>query len=169
VSELPAVIIYTDGACIGNPGPGGYAVVLIQGSHRKELSGGFRLTTNNRMELMAAIIGLQALRTRCAVTLYSDSQYLVEGITQGWAQQWRASRWRKSKGKALNADLWEQLLNLCDRHEVRFIWVRGHTGDPENDRCDQLSVQAAQRQDLPADVVYEESVAHKPQTLSLFE
>ena len=156
-SELKRVTLYTDGACIGNPGPGGYGVVLLHEGQRKELSGGFRLTTNNRMEIMAAIVGLRALKERCSVTLYSDSRYLVESMTQGWARQWRANHWRRGKrGKALNSDLWEQLLDLCDQHEVKFVWVEGHAGHRENERCDQLSMQAAQRKDLPADSVYEE-------------
>jgi ribonuclease HI len=155
--ELERVTLYTDGACVGNPGPGGYGVVLLHEGQRKELSGGFRLTTNNRMEIMAAIVGLRALKERCSVTLYSDSRYLVESMTQGWAKQWRANHWRRGKrGKALNSDLWEQLLDLCDRHKVEFVWVEGHAGHRENEHCDQLSVQAAQRKDLPADSVYEE-------------
>jgi ribonuclease HI len=170
MSELLKVTLYTDGACIGNPGPGGYGIVLLYEGHRKELSGGFRLTTNNRMELLAAIVGLRALKTRCSVTLYSDSRYLVESMTQGWAQQWRANRWRRGKrGKALNADLWEQLLDLCDQHEVEFVWVEGHAGNRENERCDRLSMQAAQRQDLPADTVYEEGETQKRRTPSLFD
>ena len=155
--KLKPVTLYTDGACIGNPGPGGYGVVLLYEGHRQELSGGFHLTTNNRMELMAAIVGLRALTERRSVTLYSDSRYLVESMTQGWARQWRANHWRRGKrGKALNSDLWEQLLDVCDQHEVEFVWVQGHAGHRENERCDQLSMQAAQRRDLPADSVYEE-------------
>ncbi len=155
--EPKRVTLYTDGACIGNPGPGGYGVVLLHQGQRKELSAGFRLTTNNRMEIMAAIVGLRALKERCSVTLYSDSRYLVESMTQGWAKQWRANHWRRGKrGKALNSDLWEQLLDLCDQHEVEFVWVQGHAGNRENERCDQLSMQAAQRKDLPTDSVYEE-------------
>ena len=124
------VVIYTDGACIGNPGPGGYGVVLLYGSHRKELSGGFRLTTNNRMEIMAAIVGLSALKTACSVTLYTDSQYLADTITKGWATRWRANGWRRNKKeKALNPDLWTELLDLCVVHDVEFVWVRGHAGN----------------------------------------
>jgi len=156
-NEPKQVTLFTDGACIGNPGPGGYGVVLLHEGQRKELSGGFRLTTNNRMEIMAAIVGLGALKERCSATLYSDSRYLVESMTQGWAKQWRANHWRRGKrGKALNPDLWEQLLDLCDQHKVEFVWVQGHAGHRENERCDQLSMQAAQRKDLPADHVYEE-------------
>ena len=152
------VTIYTDGACIGNPGPGGYGTVLICGPHRKELSGGYRLTTNNRMEIMAAIVGLRALKSPCVVTLYTDSQYLRNSITKGWAKRWRANGWKRNKKeKALNADLWEQLLDICDRHRVEFVWVQGHAGDPENERCDQLAVAAAHRKNLPLDTGYEQS------------
>ncbi|MDI9570245.1 MAG: ribonuclease HI [Pseudomonadota bacterium] len=143
------VTIYTDGGCLGNPGPGGYGVVLIHGRARKELSGGCRLTTNNRMELTAAIVGLQALKTPCRVTLFTDSQYLVNAMTKGWAQRWRRNGWMRNKlEKALNPDLWEKLLDLCSRHEVRFVWIRGHAGNPENERCDELSRQAARGENL---------------------
>lgn len=152
---LPEVVIYTDGACIGNPGPGGYGVVLKFGSHIKELSGGFRLTTNNRMEIMAAIVALQALNTRCAVTLYSDSQLLVDSIEQGWAHKWRKKGWKKGRKWVRNADLWEQLLRLCGEHEVEFVWVRGHAGVVENERADQLSMAAAQGRELAVDEAYE--------------
>ena len=150
------VIIYTDGACTGNPGPGGYGVVLIFGEHRRELSGGYRLTTNNRMELMGPIKGLEALNQSCRVTLHSDSQYVVEGIEKGWAKRWRGNGWMRSKREqAVNPDLWGKLLNLCETHEVEFQWVRGHSGDVENERCDQLAVQAAHGKDLPVDDGYE--------------
>ena len=161
--ELKKVLIYTDSACIGNPGPGGYAAVLLYGNRRKELCGGFRLTTNNRMEIMAAIVGLQALKTRCSVTLYTDSQYLAEAMMQGWAKRWRADSWRRNrKEKALNPDLWERLLDLCDQHEVEFVWIQSHAGNPENERCDKLSMQAAQRKNLPADTGYEDTQTAKP-------
>jgi len=154
--KLKNVMIYTDGGCLGNPGPGGYGVVLLYGGHRKELSGGYRLTTNNRMEIMAAIAGLQALRGRCAVTLYTDSQYLANAITQGWAKRWRANGWKRNKAdRALNPDLWQELLDLCDKHQVTVIWIKGHAGTPENERCDVLSREAAQRPDLPQDRGYE--------------
>jgi len=156
MSDLKKVTIYTDGACTGNPGPGGYGVVLLHGGLRKELSGGFRRTTNNRMELMAAITGLRALKTKCEVKLHTDSQYVAESLSKGWAKSWRERGWKKSdKSKALNADLWQQLLDLCDQHEVKVIWVRGHAGNVENERCDQLSVAAAQQPILPPDHVYE--------------
>ena len=155
--KLPQVTLYTDGACTGNPGPGGYGIVLISGKRRKELSGGFRLTTNNRMELLACIEGLRALKMRCSVALYSDSEYVVNGITKGWARRWRARGWmRNKKERAENPDLWAQLLELCDQHQVTFQWVRGHAGQRENERCDQLSVQAAAQPGLPPDAGYEE-------------
>ncbi len=156
IEEPAEVTIYTDGACSGNPGPGGYGVVLLSGKHRKELSGGFRLTTNNRMEMMAAIVGLQTLKARCIVTLYSDSQYMVDGIRKGWARQWRLNGWRRSnKEIAMNADLWEQLLELCNEHEAEFNWVQSHSGNPENERCDELAVAASKGKDLPPDTGYE--------------
>jgi len=149
------VILYTDGACLGNPGPGGYGVVLLYGEHRKELSGGYRLTTNNRMEILAAIRGLETLKVPCSVTLYSDSQYLVNAITKGWAKRWRANGWkRNSREKALNADLWERLLNLCNLHRVTFVWVRGHADIKENERCDALANEAAGQADLEEDQGY---------------
>jgi ribonuclease HI len=150
------VTIYTDGGCIKNPGPGGYGTVLIYGSHRKELSGGFRSTTNNRMEIYAAIAGLESIKEPCQVTLYSDSQYLVNAIQKGWARRWRANGWRRSnKEKAINPDLWERLLKLCEMHTVRFEWVRGHAGQIENERCDQLAGTAARSSHLAIDEGYE--------------
>lgn len=152
------VLIYTDGACSGNPGPGGYGVVLIYGEHRRELSGGFRRTTNNRMELMGAIMAFEALRQRCAVTLYSDSQYVVNGISKGWAEKWRAAKWRRKGGViAPNWELWDRLLDLCATHDVTLRWVEGHAGHVENERCDELAVAAASLGDaLPADPGYEQ-------------
>jgi ribonuclease HI len=155
VRELKPVTIYTDGACVGNPGPGGYGVVLIYGNHRKELAGGYCRTTNNRMEIMAAIVGLEALKEKCKVTLYSDSGYLVKAMSRGWVQRWRANSWKRNKReKALNPDLWERLLQLCEHHEVEFIWVKGHAANPENVRCDELAMQAAQQPNLPIDKGY---------------
>jgi ribonuclease HI len=153
---LKQVTIYTDGACTGNPGPGGYGTVLIYGEHRRELSGGYRLTTNNRMEMMAAIVGLQSLKHPCSVTLYSDSKYVVDAIMQGWAVRWRSRGWMRTKTeKAVNADLWQQLLSLCEQHQVEFRWVKGHSGNVENERCDRLAVAAAQHSNLPSDEGYE--------------
>ena len=150
------IVIYTDGSSLGNPGPGGYGVVIPSDSGDREMSGGFRRTTNNRMELLACIVGLEQFRSTTAVALYSDSRYVVDGITKGWAKNWRRNGWRKSNGSpALNPDLWERLLALCERHDVRFVWVKGHAGNPGNERCDQLATQAAAGSDLPADEGYE--------------
>ena len=156
IDSLKQVTIYTDGACRGNPGAGGYGVVLMYQQHRKELSGGFSCTTNNRMEMMAAIIGLQALKFPCEVELYTDSRYLVDAMTQGWAQRWQANGWRRNKKEmAKNPDLWQTLLNLCEQHQVQFSWVKGHAGHPENECCDRLAVQAAQQPNLPPDPGYD--------------
>jgi ribonuclease HI len=150
------IVIYTDGSSLGNPGPGGYGVVIPSPKKRRELSGGFRKTTNNRMELLACIVGLEQMKTPAAVDLYSDSRYVVDGMTKGWARGWQRNQWRKRNGeKALNIDLWERLLALCNRHDVRFFWVRGHAGTPENERCDQLAVQAAAKGNLAVDEGYE--------------
>ena len=138
---MKRVTLYTDGACSGNPGPGGWGAILIYGRHKKELSGGEASTTNNRMELTAAIEGLAALNEPCQVELYSDSKYLVDGMTKGWAKSWRARGWVKSDKKpALNPDLWGRLLELCETHSVTFIWVKGHAENPFNNRCDELAV-----------------------------
>lgn len=150
---MKEVIIYTDGACSGNPGPGGYAAVLLFQGKRKEVSGGYKNTTNNRMEMMAAIAGLHNLKEPCKVSLYSDSQYVVQSINQGWVEKWRANNWKRNKkDSAKNVDLWIELLKLLEKHEVEFIWTRGHAGDTENERCDQLAVEAANSPDLPEDV-----------------
>lgn len=134
--------LFTDGACSGNPGPGGWGVVLRYNGHEKELSGGEKNTTNNRMELTAAIKGLSALKEPCKVRLVTDSKYLADGITKGWAKSWRENNWRKAdKKKALNPDLWEELLNLIETHDVTIDWVKGHAGHPENERCDKLAVE----------------------------
>jgi ribonuclease HI len=155
-STLKQVTIYTDGGCIGNPGPGGYGVVLMYGQKRREISGGFRRTTNNRMEIMVALAGLEALRYPCDVTIYTDSQYLADSIMQGWAARWRERGWmRNKKEAAMNPDLWARLLDVCAVHEVRFAWVKGHAGNPENECCDRLSMLAARSKDLPADEGYE--------------
>ena len=133
--------LFTDGACSGNPGPGGWGVVLRYNGHEKELSGGEMDTTNNRMELTAAIEGLAALKEPCKVRLVTDSKYVSDGITKGWAESWRKNNWRKADKKpALNPDLWEKLLNLINEHDVTIDWVKGHAGHPENERCDQLAV-----------------------------
>lgn len=151
------IVIFTDGGCEPNPGPGGYGVVLLYKEYRRELSGGFRLTTNNRMELLACIEGLRALKRECPVVLYSDSKYVVDAINLGWARRWREKNWyRTQTHKAENADLWEQLLSLCETYTVEFRWVKGHAGIPENERCDQLAVQMTTHDNLPPDSSYEE-------------
>ena len=143
---MRTVNIYTDGACKGNPGAGGYGVILEYNGHKKELSGGFAETTNNKMELLAAITGLEALKEPCSVTLYSDSKYLTDSVNKRWVFAWRKNNWVKSdKKKALNVDLWERLLKQMDRHEVTFVWIKGHDGHPENERCDELAVAAAEK------------------------
>ena len=137
---------FTDGACLGNPGPGGYGAILVFGEHRKELSGGEDATTNNRMELQACIAALRALKHPCDVEITSDSRYVVQGIEDGWAERWRRNGWmRTKKDPAKNADLWQELLDLCAIHRVRFLWVRGHDGHPENERADELAVAAARQ------------------------
>ncbi len=143
------VDIYTDGACRGNPGPGGWGAILVYTDPtgkvtEKELSGGEAQTTNNRMELSAAIAALRALKTPCSVTLTSDSKYLIDGITKGWAESWKRKNWIKGdKTPALNPDLWDALLSELERHEVEFVWVRGHAGHPYNERCDVLATTEA--------------------------
>jgi len=140
---MKKVAIYTDGACSGNPGPGGYGAVLIYGQHRKEFSGYEPETTNNRMEIMGVIVALEALKESCRVDLTSDSRYVVDAIEKGWIMRWKQNNWmRNKKEPALNVDLWERLLPLLDKHEVTFHWVKGHAGHPENERCDELARQA---------------------------
>jgi ribonuclease HI len=157
--EPKDVTIYTDGGADPNPGPGGYGVVLLCGKHRKELSGGFARTTNNRMEILAAIKGLEALKTPCKVRLHSDSQYLVNAMTLGWARRWQAHHWKRNRHeKAINPDLWERLLKLCETHEVTFVWVKGHAGHRENECCDQLAGQALHKGNLPPDEGYKEAL-----------
>lgn len=146
------ITIYTDGSAKGNPGPGGYGVVLISGPHRKELSEGFRLTTNNRMELMAVCVALEALRFPGSnVTLYSDSKYVVEAVNQRWIINWEKTGFKGKK----NPDLWRRFLNIYRQHRVRFVWVKGHASTIENNRCDYLAVQAASSTNLKEDYGYE--------------
>jgi ribonuclease HI len=155
-SRLKPVTIYTDGACEPNPGPGGYGIVIISGAARKELSGGFKLTTNNRMEIYAAIKALENLKSTSKVTLYSDSEYLVKAMALGWVQRWKAHAWKRNKReRAANIDLWEKLLDLCEKHQVEFVWIKGHAGHPENERCDQLSYLALKSNNLPVDDGFE--------------
>ena len=138
---MKSVTVYTDGACSGNPGPGGWAAVLIYGEHQRELSGGEPSTTNNRMELTAIISALSALKEPCIVELHSDSRYVLDAIEKGWAVRWRRNGWmRNKKEPALNPDLWETLLNLLEVHDVRCHWVKGHADTPYNNRCDALAV-----------------------------
>lgn len=156
VLEASQVVIYTDGGCLGNPGRGGYGAVLLAGAQRKELSGGYAYTTNNRMELMACIVALQALKQPARVALFSDSSYVVNGISKGWAKRWRAKNWQRMQDGILvparNADLWQTLLDLCALHEVRFVQVRGHAGVAENERCHTLASRMLQQRDLPPDL-----------------
>jgi len=153
---MKTVDIYTDGACSGNPGPGGYGIVLLYNGQRKEFSEGFRKTTNNRMEMLAAIKALEALREKCNVNLYSDSKYVVDAINKGWAVNWQKNNWmRNKKDKALNPDLWERLLAQINNHNVTFIWVKGHANNVENERCDELARNAITAGDLKIDENYE--------------
>lgn len=148
------VTIYTDGSCLGNPGPGGWAAILqLDGTeHRREISGGARLTTNNRMELSAVLEALGTLREPCVVALYTDSQYVCHAISKGWLWGWKRKNWVKSDKKPVkNVDLWQRLPALLQRHEVTFHWLRGHAGHPENERCDELARTEAARPDLPED------------------
>lgn len=146
------ITIYTDGSSRGNPGPGGYGVVLLSGKHRKEISEGFRLTTNNRMELLSVIVGLEALKQKNSdVTIFSDSKYVVEAVEKGWLQEWVRKNFKKKK----NQDLWMRFLKIYDQHNVNFIWIKGHAENVENNRCDQLAVEAATSPHLLVDAGYE--------------
>lgn len=146
MEEKKLVYIYSDGACSGNPGPGGYGVILRCDGREKEISGGEAHTTNNRMELSGVIAGLEALKFPCRVVLQTDSRYVVDGIEKGWAKSWRRNNWIKSDRKpALNKDLWERLLELLEVHEVSFVWIKGHAGHEENERCDRLAVAESRR------------------------
>ncbi len=148
----PRIIIYTDGAAKGNPGPGGYGVVLKHKEKRKELSRGFRLTTNNRMELLAVIVALETLKIeKSQVTIYTDSKYVSDAVQKGWVFQWEAKNFKKKK----NPDLWKRFLIIYPRHQVKFVWVKGHANIPENERCDELAVSASESNNLLVDEVYE--------------
>ncbi len=143
---MKTVTIYTDGACSGNPGPGGWGAILMYGKFKREMSGGEKSTTNNRMELTAVIEALSALKEPCRVELWSDSKYVIDALEKGWAKGWRARGWVKADKKpALNSDLWETLLNLCETHQVVLHWVKGHAENPYNNRCDELAVAESQR------------------------
>ena len=161
-AQKPVIYLYTDGAASGNPGPGGYGVVLCCAGLRKELSGGFARTTNNRMELLAVIKGLEAIRWEQArVEVWSDSTYVVKAVTEGWLDRWLAIGFKKKK----NADLWLRFNPLYRRHEVTFHWLKGHAGHPENERCDQLAVEAYRQPGLPEDSGYTEAGVQKEETL----
>ncbi len=150
------ITMYTDGAASGNPGPGGYGVVLISGNHRKDLSEGYRMTTNNRMELLAVIVGLEALKTPgCELTIYSDSKYVIDAVEKGWLQKWVKTSFKKKK----NADLWKRFLLVYKKHKVVFSWVKGHAGNPGNERCDYLAVEASKKNSLQIDQAYESGEA----------
>lgn len=147
----PEIIIYTDGAARGNPGPGGYGIVLLSGKHRKELSGGFRLTTNNRMELLAVIIALEQLKVVPSnVTIYTDSRYVADAVEKGWVFNWEKKGFKKKK----NPDLWKRFLVIYRKHNVKFVWIKGHNETPENERCDRLAVEASYGKNLPDDPGY---------------
>ena len=150
---MKQITVFTDGACSGNPGPGGYGAILRYNGCEKELSGGFSRTTNNRMEIMGAIVSLEALREPCTVTIVTDSQYLVNAVEKRWIFSWKARGWKRGRNEpVLNVDLWERLLPLLEQHRVTFTWIRGHAGHAENERCDALAVAAAAQPDLPEDV-----------------
>lgn len=143
---MKEIKIYTDGACSGNPGPGGWGAVLEYGEHKKELSGGEKDTTNNKMELTAVIKALSALKEPCKVILTTDSKYVCDSVTKGWVYSWQKNNWRKADKKpALNIELWEQLLPLLETHQVEFVWVKGHAGHPQNERCDALAVAQSEK------------------------
>lgn len=144
---MKTVTLYTDGACSGNPGPGGWGAILEYMGHEKEMSGGEASTTNNRMELTAVIEGLKALKEPCVVELYSDSKYVIDGLSKGWAESWREKGWKKADKKpALNPDLWEVLLHLTSLHEMHYHWVKGHAETEKNNRCDQMAVEQSKKQ-----------------------
>lgn len=153
---MKTVDIYTDGACSGNPGKGGFGCVLLYNGNRREISEGYRLTTNNRMETMSVIRALEALKEPCLVNLYSDSKYVVDAINKEWVKKWEKNNWYRTKNeKASNIDLWIKLLRLLEIHSVKFIWVKGHANNPENERCDFLARTAASKEELLIDFEYE--------------
>lgn len=154
---MPDIVkIFTDEGSSGNPGPGGYGVILLYNGHRKELSGGYRKTTNNRMELKAVIEGLKVLKRQCKVTVYCDSKYIVDSIKKGWIYTWQNKNWKRTLNKiVINADLWLQIYELMNKHEVDFEWVRGHNGNTENEKCDEIAIKAYKQPNLPLDTFYE--------------
>ena len=168
------ITIYTDGAASPNPGRGGYGAVVLQDGQRRELAGGFRNTTNNRMELLSVIVALRLLpEAQTPATVYSDSKYVVDNLNQGYAARWRRNGWRTTATKqpAKNADLWMELLNLAERHQITFVWVKSHAENPENNRCDALAVLARQAPDLPPDAGFEQTLHQPPppQQMELFQ
>ncbi|SFI10335.1 RNase HI [Tindallia magadiensis] len=153
---MKKVEIYTDGGALGNPGKGGYGAILVYGEHRKEIAGGYQHTTNNRMEMMACIKALETLKEPCEVDIFSDSKYLVDSVMKGWAKRWQANNWKRNKkDKAENSDLWKKLLELLEMHKVTLHWVKGHNGHPENERCDEMVKEAADKENLPIDAGYQ--------------
>jgi ribonuclease HI len=166
------VEIYTDGACAPNPGCGGFGAIIVQNEIRRELSGGFRMTTNNRMEILAAIEGLRGIEgSELDITIYTDSRYLADMFNEGHASRWKSNRWMRNKrDRALNPDLWHELLEFSDKHQIRFEWVKGHAGHLENERCDELAVEARKAADLPSDEGYENpSVPEVPRQTMLWD
>ncbi len=153
---MKPITIYTDGSSLGNPGPGGYGTILKYNGTSKELSQGYSCTTNNRMELMAAIAGLESLKEPCQVSLTSDSKYVIDAMDKGWIQNWQKKGWSRGKNKPLkNPDLWQRLLKASEDHEMTWLWVKGHAGHPENERCDELAVAAASQKNSPPDEGYQ--------------
>ena len=169
MSIKEVVHITTDGACQGNPGPGGFAAIVVDAGGRREFSGGRAQTTNNRMELLAAIVALESLAWPSQVTLRSDSKYLVDSMMKGDVHRWRSAGWKKGRSSYANPDLWRRLLALCETHGVEFVWVKGHDGDPENERCDRLAVEAMGGPLLPADEGYDRQLARAAAQPSLFD
>jgi len=146
------ITLYTDGACRGNPGRGGYGTLLVYNGHEKELSAGFSKTTNNRMEILAALVGLESIKEPCEVTVYSDSKYLIDAMSKGWIHGWKKKGWSRGPGKPLkNADLWKRMYQVIPKHKIHWKWVKGHAGHPENERCDILATTAADRPNNPPD------------------
>lgn len=162
---MKKVIIYTDGSCLGNPGPGGWAAILrlANTEHRREIAGGYRLTTNNRMEITATLEALAALTEACEVELHSDSQYLCNAVKKGWLKNWEQANWQRCGKPIPNADLWQQLIACMSPHRISFFWLRGHAGHAENERCDELARTFAQKRAcLPPDEIYESLLKKKP-------
>ena len=170
MNDRPRAAIHTDGSCTGNPGPGGFAAVLVTDERREEIRGGRCLTTSNRMKMMAAVAALATLPWPSRVTVYSNSRYLVDAVMQGRAHRWRANGWRRNrKDFAVNCDLWRELLMLCERHEVDFVWVRGRAVDPDDERCHRLSLTTSREKELPVDEGYQKQLARAASQRLLFD